>query len=359
MRSRRIWHYLILISGLFLWGAQPVQSGSLFNQLVEKSKAEMEKKGGKIHVATEWRKKEGRSILKGFQKDFPFVKKVEFSRERKVENMQRILLEVQQGRTPEYDIMHVSSESWPDYEKAGLFVKPSFDYRKLAKSVPADWGPIDARAFDPDGYFIATTGLARGNAWNPELVSKGKEPTSWEACLDPMWKGKFLYDPRPKLTGLWYDPKTKEAHIKWLKGIMKNKAVLNRGQTENVQKVIGGEYALVCGVNYHSASRLIDKGAPIKFAFPDPFPMDIGTQIHITKWSKTQATTQLLVLWLASKGQPQLSKYGFRGFPWHPKSRKYPLAKGKYVALCDAECTRKEGAYNKLHADILKLPGVR
>ena len=358
MKLNRNWRCLLLMGGIILWGAQPVQSASLFDQLVEKSRAEMSKKQGKLNVAMEWNKTEGVPVLQAFQKDFPFVKEVSYTRERNVENMQRVLMEAKQGRTPRYDIMHVSSESWTNYEEAGLFVKPPFDFKEMAKSLPADWGAIDARAFDPEGYFIGTTALARGNAWNPQSVPKGKEPTTWDACLDPMWKGKFLYDPRPKLTALWYDPKTREAHLKWLEGVKRN-GVLNRGQTENLEKVIAGEFPLVCGVNYHSASELIEKGAPLKFVFPDPFPIDMGTQIHVVKWSKTPATTQLYVLWLASKGQPQVDKQGYRGFPWNEKSTKYALAKGKYVAVCDAKCTNKEDEYINLHATILNLPGVR
>ena len=351
---------VLLTVGIFVWEAKASfgQSRDLFNKLVATAKAEMEKKGGKLFLSNEWRKREAIPVLKAFQKEFPFVKEVDHTRSSGTGTWARWLIQIQQGTYPEYDIFHVASEYWPEYGKAGVFIKPPFDYKKLAESLPPDWGEIDKRAIDPEGMFIATTGLARGNAWNPALVPKGKEPTTWAACLDPMWKGNFLYDPRPKLTGLWWDRKTREGHINWLKGIMENKAVLNRGQTENLQKVIAGEFPIACGANFHSAFRLKDNGAPLEFTFPDPFPMDIGTQIHVVKWTKIPATTQLFILWLASKGQPALSK-GYRGFPWHRKARKYELAKGKYVAICDAECLRNEQEYNKLHADILKLPGIR
>jgi hypothetical protein len=77
------------------------------------------------------------------------------------------------------------------------------------------------------------------------------------------------------------------------------------------------------------------------------------------KWSQTPATTQLFALWLASGGQSVLEQFAYRGFPWDPKSRKYPLAKGKYVAVCDAECSHRWNDYNKEYADILALPGVK
>lgn len=360
------WITLLLAIGLTVVGGlayapPPSQAqGTIFNQLVEASKAEMAAKDGKLHVATEWTKTtEGMPILGLFQKDFPFVKEVSFTRERGVDAMQRILIEVQAGRVQKYDILKVSEELWPEYKRVGLFVKPPFDYHKLAKSLPADWGEINPRAIDPNGMFIATTARAMGNAWNIRLVPKGKEPTRWEDCLDPMWRGKFLYDPRPKMDGLWHDPKTREGHLKWLRGIMENGVVLSRGQTENVEKAAAGEFPIICGVQYESAARVIDQSAPLSFAFPDSFPMHFSTQLHVLKWSKTPATTQLLGLWLASRGQDAVDKHAYLGFPWDRRTRKYSLAKGKYVAICDAECILRSEEYDRLHASILRLPGAR
>lgn len=351
-----------LLLGLVFYCADTVNAqsgGKEFNELIEASKAEMAQKGGQLSVAMEWPKRLADQTLKAFAKDISFINKVSYTRQRTTAQMQRVLMEIQGGKEPPFDVMGISSENWSQYEKAGVFVKPPFDYRKVAKALPKDWGEVDERSFDPRGYFLATSGLARGNAWNTEMVPKGQEPTTWEACLDPKWQGKVLYDPRPKLAALWWDPKTKEQHISWLKGIVKNKAVLNRGQTENLQKVAGGEYPIACGINFHSAMRMVKRGAPVQFAFPDPFPLEIGSQIHVVRWSKTPATTQLLLLWMTTAGQEVLGKKAYRGMPSHPKSEKYAYAKGKYVAVCDAECVRNEEAYNKLHADILNLPGVR
>jgi iron(III) transport system substrate-binding protein len=362
MSGIKIWRYLFLLIGLGLGALTPSPSaaqGNPFNQLVETSRTEMAKKGGKLSVAMEWEQSEGTPVVEAFKRDFPHIKEITYNRESRAEHFQRILMELQQAKPLKYDIMHVSSESWPEYRKAGQFVKPPFDYSKLVKALPSGWDPIDSRSVDPNGYFLATSGLARGIAYNKDQVAPDKAPKSWEDCLNPMWRGKFLYDPRPKLTALQHDPRTREAHLKWLRGIVENKVILGRGQSENLQKIASGEFPLFCGVNYHSALRIIDQGAPINFVFPDPLPLEFGGQIHIGKWSQTPATTQLFILWLASEAQELVEKHGYRGFPWSPKSRKYAMAKGKYVAICDAECVLMSQKYDDEHANILKLPGVR
>ena len=359
VRAHGLW-VMLMIVGFILGNCRVVSAqSSLFGQLQSASKTEMSKTKGKLLIGMEWPAALARPVLAEFTKDNPFISDLKYRRERRVENMQRILVEVQQGKIPDYDILHISSESWDSFEKAGLFPKPPFDYKALAKSLPADWGEVDARGIDPNGYFIAAAGLARGIVYNNQIVPANQAPKEWNDCLDARWKGKFLLDPRNKLQALQHDPKTREFILKWMKGTVANGAVLNRGQTENLQKVAGGEFPLFCGVNYHSAMPLIDKGAPLGFILPDPVPLEFGTQIHVLKWSKTPATTQLLILWMASKGQEVIEQKGYRGMPWSPKSRKFQMAKGKYIAICDADCVNRSEQYEKEYADILNLPGVR
>jgi len=354
-----IFGFVVLAVSVFVFSLSAAQSDD-FKRLVGVSKAEVEKKKGEITIGLEWVEELANNTLKPFQQEFPFIKKLNYSRISKVENTQRILLEYQQGRAPRYDVMHVSSELWTAYEKAGVFLKPPFDYHKLAKSLPPDWGEIDPRALDPDGNYIAGTGLIRGGiVYNTEIVAADKAPKGWEDCSSPMWRGKVLFDPRTKLSALQHDPKTREWFLKWVKAFVDNKPVFNRGQIESVEKVAGGEFPIFCGVSYYSAMPLIEKGAPVKYVLPDPYPLEFGTQVHVLKWSQTPATSQLFSLWLGSKGQEALGKYAFRGFPWNPKTPIYALAKGKYAALCAINCLEKMDRYDKEFADLLKLPGVR
>jgi hypothetical protein len=266
-------------------------------------------------------------------------------------------MEYRVNRLPVFDIMYVSPEVLPEYRKAGLFVKPPFPYRILVNKLPAGWIAVDPKLIDPEGYFIATTGVLGGILYNAGIVPPGREPKTWEDCLDPQWRGKFIYDPRPRLVALQHDPKTRAVHMKWLRGIVENKAVLVRGQTEALEKVAGGEFPLFCGVRYHSAMKMIAAGAPLIFVLPDPFPLDFGTYIHVLKWSTMPATTQLFALWLASKGQPLVEKHAYRGFPWVLNSGMHSLARGKYAAICDLNCLSNLQQYTSEHAAILKLPG--
>ena len=335
------------------------QSANLYNQLVDASKSEVAKKGGKITIALNWTNPQGKAIVDEFKKDFSFVKETKFERVRTVEEAQRALMEYKAGRPQQIDVTTISDELWPTYHEAGAFVKPPFEYQRLAKALPEGWPALDPRVIDPNGYFLATTGAVRGIAYNNTLVPPDKAPKRWEDCLDPMWRGKVLYDPRPKLTSLQHDPKTRAAHLKWLRGLVENKVVLNRGMDENLQKVAAGEFPINCAANYHNAMPMIDEGAPLGFVLPDPIPLELGTQMFVTKWT-LPATTQLFALWAATKAQPIVEKSGYRGFPWDPTSRKYAMAQKKYIAVCGPDCLRLSAdKYDPEHAKILKLPGAQ
>ena len=348
-----------MVCTLLLSASGSARAQNLFTKLVDASKAEMAKKNGKLKIALDWPEEDTKDVLPEFRRSFPFIREILYVREGDVGPFANYLIRIKKGEYPEFDIMHIASEFEAQYEKEGVFVKPLFNYKDINAYLPKDWPKLDPRTLDPNGYFISTTGNARGIVWNADLVPKGKEPVTWEACADPAWRGKFLLDTRNRLQSLQHDPKTREKHIKWLKAVANNSPVMTQGQIVMVQKIAAGEFPLACGVNYTSVYREIDQGAHLKFAFPDPIPLEIGSHLFVTKWSQTPATTQLFALWLASGGQTVVEQHAYRGFPWDPKSRKYPMAKGKYIAVCDAACSRHWTDYNKEYAEILALPGVQ
>jgi ABC-type Fe3+ transport system substrate-binding protein len=330
---------------------------NLLSQLAERSQSEMAKGKGKLSVLLDLPAKEIVPILKVFQKEFPFVKEPIYHRMNRTEEFQRMILEAKAGRSPDYDIGHAQFEAWTELRDAGMFIKPPFSYQQLAKTLPPDWGALDPRAIDPNGYYLAASVLIRIIAYNKNIVPANKAPKGLEDCLDPAWRGKFLYSTRPLMVALQHDQKTRETQLKWLKSIVENKAVLISGQTEGLEKVAAGEYALFCGVNYNTTLRIIEEGAPIAIAFPDPYALDFAQRIHVFKWSASPATGQLYALWMATKGQPAVEQYMRRGFPWNPQASAFPLAKGKYAAVCDSACAAKMNQYLAEHAKIIQLPG--
>jgi hypothetical protein len=59
-----------------------------------------------------------------------------------------------------------------------MFVKPPFPYQQLAKSLPPDWGSLDSRAIDANGYYLAASALIQIPGPQTEPFSRGKTITT-------------------------------------------------------------------------------------------------------------------------------------------------------------------------------------
>ena len=162
------------------------QSSNLYNQLVDASKSEVGKKGGKLTIALNWTNPQGKAIVDEFKKDFAFIKETKFERVRTVEEAQRALMEFKAGRPQQIDVTTISDEVWPTYQEAGAFVKPPFEYQRVAKVLPQGWPSLDPRVIDPNGYFLATTGAVEVSLTTLRLCHPTKRlkdgKTAWTRC---------------------------------------------------------------------------------------------------------------------------------------------------------------------------------
>ena len=71
----------VSVISLMLLSNHAAMAGSAFEQLVEKSKNELAKVGGKINIGLDWKKSDANPVMAAFKKDFPFVKEIKYARE--------------------------------------------------------------------------------------------------------------------------------------------------------------------------------------------------------------------------------------------------------------------------------------
>src|SRR5262249_58476207 len=60
------------------------------------------------------------------------------------------------------------------------------------------WLPDPAKAYpaqykDPEGYWVANNLYVLTPGFNTSLVPKGTEPRTYQALLDPKWRGKMVW----------------------------------------------------------------------------------------------------------------------------------------------------------------------
>ncbi|MGH7844214.1 MAG: ABC transporter substrate-binding protein [Candidatus Binatia bacterium] len=315
---------------------------AVYGELVKEAKAE-----GEVEFWASWNKEPAENLLKVFAKKFGI--KTTYRLWRGTPVQQRTLIELQSGRKVSADLISPGREAQQQFLDAGVFQKPPFEYLKV-------WPEIDKRQYDPSGWALNVSGNGRAVAYNSKLVPPELVPRAWEDCARPEFKGKVVLDPRHKLLALHWN--RREWFLDWVKRMVANDAKLIREQTEMIQLIAAGAYALSCGAQTHSTLAVLEKGAEnLKLAVPGELLIEAGNASFIRKGSPRPHAAQLLGGWLASEeGQRLLDKEDYRGFPWVEGTHNAGLAKGKKVLLCDPECAAKAGEMSAEYVRALGLP---
>lgn len=317
----------------------------MLKELVDKAKKE-----GKVEIWTPLDHDPMVDVLKAFEKRYGI--KATHRLWRGTARQQRTLIELKSGRSVPADVLAPAREAQQQFEEAGIFQKPPYEYTKV-------WPDIDKRQIDPSGWALNTTGNARAVAYNPTLIPENLVPKTWDDCARPELKGKVVLDSRNKLYALQYHKP--EWFRDWVKRMVANDVKLIRGQTEIVQLVSAGAHAVFCSAQTYSVLRMIEKGAKnVKLTVPGELLLEAATTAFVMKGSKNPHAAQLLVGWLTTEeGQALLDKEDYRGFPWVKGTVNAELAKGKKVLFCDPKCADAGGKMAEEFTELLGLPVVK
>jgi iron(III) transport system substrate-binding protein len=289
----------LVFGGAFLLLAASVSAAQIGKTLEEV--IALAKKEGTVQVANSWRGRMLKEVAKGFEARYGLTFKQTYVGG--ISSRERILSEAVAGLV-EYDVVNVSGELRPQYIKAEVIV-------------PVGWGTlfpeVNPMLIDPKGYFIAA-GISRyAIIYNTNTVAAADVPKTWEDCLDPKWKRKVAIYTRPRtFTGLWPgwgETRSLDFHRK----LRANDPIWTADQTGTAAKIAQGEYALSCGLPYHTYLNIKrrDKTAPIAFAYPTELPLQIGEAFAIMKGAKNPNAAILFAGFLASKeGQKSYKHFG-------------------------------------------------
>lgn len=240
-------------------------------------------------------------IANAFQKKYPFVK-LSFWRADSEDILAKLLAE-SRGDNHIGDVIEGTGvgEQAVKANLAQPFTTPTL------KEFPKKY-------LDPDDMWAPTRLSYFGTAYNTHLVPPGHEPKTYEALLDPQWKGKMAWSFGPEvgtalfLTNLriaWGESKA----MAYFKKLAKQH-VVNYGATARtvVDRVMAGEFSLGLGIYAHHPLISKAQGAPVDTVLMNPVASAAGT-VLIAKDAPHPYAAMLLVEFLLSKdGQTILAK---------------------------------------------------
>lgn len=217
------------------------------------------KKEGEMIFYTTMTLDQSKEVVDRFQKKYPFIKPTLF-RTGGGPLLNKILTEARGGRY-----------AWDVVVGRAEMVVPLMERNLLASYRSPETKMIDDDLVDKEGYWTSYYVIAYVLGWHTKLVKREDVPRTYEALVDPKWKGgqlSFDNEAYGMLQGLmraW----GREKAIAYFKRIAAIDPSLKRGNTERVALAVAGEYPLTVSYN-QTFERMVARGAPIDWVALEP-----------------------------------------------------------------------------------------
>ena len=217
------------------------------------------KKEGEMIFYTTMTLDQSKEVVDRFQKKYPFIKPTLF-RTGGGPLLNKILTEAR-GNRYAWDVVVGRAE----------MVVPLMERNLLASYRSPETKMIDDDLADKEGYWTSYYVIAYVLGWNTKLVKREDVPKTYEALVDPKWKGgqlSFDNEAYGMLQGLmraW----GREKAIAYFKRIAAIDPSMKRGNTERVALAVAGEYPLTVSYN-QTFERMVARGAPIDWVALEP-----------------------------------------------------------------------------------------
>ncbi len=302
---RRSSFFTLVLTGVAAFGFVPHAAanspgiGSSFEEVVRLANQE-----GIVRFGSSIRLDEAKLVQAGFEKTYPKIK-IEFTPEVEQQVAGRVMTEAMTGMV-DYDLVNVPSALQASFRKAGVLAGP-LEWRRIFPEAPS-------QHFSPDNYLTVVSFIPRVIAYNASLVPPDRVPKTWQDCLDPYWKGRFIVLTRPHpLVGLW-PAWGEEKTIQFAKRLRENQPIWGGASNlETALQVTTGEVPMLCGIHYTTIFNMLrrDPKAKITPVFASETPVGMGETLGILKGAKNPNAAFLLAGWLASlEGQKGAEKIG-------------------------------------------------
>jgi ABC-type Fe3+ transport system substrate-binding protein len=302
------------------------------------------KKEGQLVYYTTMTLDQSKTTVDRFEKKYPFLK-VTLFRTGGGPLLNKIITESRGGR-----------HDWDVVVGRGEMVLPLIQRKLLASYRTSEAKAIDEQLVDQEGYWTAYYVNSYVLGWNTKLVKRDDVPRSYEALLNPKWKGGQIsldteaYGMLEGLKGVWGREKT----LDFFKRLAAQDPVLKRGNTERVQLAVAGEYPLIIAYN-QTIQRMTSRGAPIDWLPLEPVVTQVNPVMLGAKAPHPNAARLFYDYVLSKEGQEQLR--GFQRIPVRSDVEPDPprLFRGFKYVIENPEDYADFNATVKQYLEIFKL----
>jgi len=296
-------------------------------------------KEGKLRALSSLEPEAIKAMTEAFKRKYPFIEP-SVEEIAGTEDFQRFILEIKTGRGTTWDAIHITQHFYNEY----LPYLKKFDIRGMAEHKVLS---IPPQIVDPvNRTVVAKVSNISVVAYNRQLLSEDKVPSSWEGFLKPELKGrKFVTDIRPLgIAGLvpaWGLEKT----LDFARKIAAQEPIWVRGVSRGINSIATGEYALFMGVNFGAVKRAEakDPTGRLTYKVVQPVPVRFASTDGILNSANNPYAA---LLWLefqtSDEGQRIIDKYWPYGASvFVPGSAQERIVSGKKLSLMNWDLQTK------------------
>ena len=286
------------IVGLLIFSILAIPSVSWSQGKPDPKLIEGAKKEGQVVYYTTMTLDQSKQTVDRFEKKYPFIK-VTLFRTGGGPLLNKIFTESRGGK-----------HDWDVVVGRGEMVLPMMQRKLLASYPSPESKMIDEQLVDKEGFWTAYYVNSYVLGWNTKLVKREDVPKTYDALLNPKWKGGQIsldteaYGMVEGLKRAWGQEKA----IAYLKKLAALDPVLKRGNTERVQLVVAGEYPLIIAYN-QTIQRLTSRGAPIDWLPLEPAVTQVNPAMIGSKAPHPNAARLFYDYILSKEGQEELRSY--------------------------------------------------
>jgi iron(III) transport system substrate-binding protein len=179
------------------------------------------------------------------------------------------------------------------------------------------WLPDTAKAYpaqvkDPEGFWVANNLFFLTPGFNTALVARGTEPRTYQALLDPKWRGKMAWSTSPTSSGgpgfigTVLTEMGNENGMSYLRELAKQRiANIGSAAREVLDQAIAGEYLVALQIFNHHTVISAKKGAPVDWIKMEPVTGTLSV-ISVHKSAPHPSAAKLLVDFITSPEGQQI-----------------------------------------------------
>ena len=291
------------------------------------------KNEGKLVIYASAAAQQLQMYLAAFSKRYPFIK-TEYFRTDKQKLVTRVLLE-EQAKQRLADVIHTSVIETHILKKRGA----------LSRHVPAESASYPNQYKDPEGFWTSVYASGTLMGFNSRQVKRVDAPKTYDDLLNPRWKNVMGID-NTKIE--WFAMLSKLKGRPYMEKLAAQNAQVMAGNTNLLNLLAAGEFAIMPAVYEYSVDNMKAKGAPVDWIGLEPV-ITYTVAASLPSQPAHPFAAKLFIEWLLSKeGQEVINQYGRVPIRDDIDSKYGKLLKQHKLLIADVDLGQREVEVNEM-----------